>query len=125
MTDMREADKSALLNVFNQTFDKITREGAKHSFAQDGIPETARRISCAAAWSDGASREIGTIDSLGLIRPFAKVNGKGYVETLGDHDQKAMEKLLLQTGDRVARTVPCKGEGSMYHHSFRGTFKIF
>lgn len=129
MTHPSDPDNAVLLETFNATYDKIAGKGYKHAFAKEdphaGVG-AAKRITTVAAWAlaDG-SRELAEIDRLGLARPFAKVNGKGYVETAAGVAQEDLEKMLLKIGDRIARTTPSTGEGSMYHHSSRGSFKIF
>jgi hypothetical protein len=126
MSHLVDADKSALLAIFEQTYEKISEKGLNHGFSQEGVPAVAKRISDTAAWADGASRELGLIGAGGLITPFAKVNGKGYVEPVGDMTQQTMETVLKKIGNRVAQTTPCQGEGTMYHYSAnRPPSKVF
>lgn len=121
MSESVSPERAALLPLFEQTYQKISEQGAKHE-----APAGAKRISSVAAWQNGDSREIGTIAPNGAVQSFALVNGKGYVETVDGMAEKDMERLLRRTADRVARTVPSTGEGAMYHHPSNGPpVKIF
>lgn len=115
-----------LLAVFNETFEKINGKGYKHSFFPEdehkGAP--ARCIVSTVALMKGDTRLLAEIDRRGIVRPFAQVNGRGVVETVGDVSLDTMSEKLQRTGDAIKRSTP-SNDGGLYHYSVRGPSKVY
>jgi len=120
MSKPMSLESASLLNAFVQTYETIMRDGTDPYLHEKDpcIGKDVKRIGpiFAVALAEDV-RALAVLDG-GMVAPFAKVNGKGYVENVEGTPARLMAELVYRGVVPAKPSTPEKS--NLTHHSVIG-----